>query len=196
MPLSVVLHGPGQLVPKPRRKRRLTPALLSVSLAVNVIVIALSVSDARIAQTTPSPSLPIDPLAPGELAAPATTPPLTRKAQRPAADPKRPRTRTTKPNAPKRVTIMREARGEVEQKVLNTVIQSPGGKLPRALIDSATGLARNGLQARCRRETRARSFWCVVRPARHRPGEGLYVRYRLNRTGKSGALTWYPYRNG
>jgi hypothetical protein len=195
-PLSEVLRRPGQVAPKPRRKRRLAPALLPVSLAVNVIVIALSVSDARIAHTSPSSPLAVDPPAPSQLPPRTTKPPSTKKAQRPAASAKGRTTRKSKPEAPKRAATVRETRGEVEQKVLNTVIQSPAGKLPRALIDSRTGLAKNGLQAHCRREGRAQSFWCVVRPVRHTPGEGLHVRYRLNPKRDGGAFTWYPYRRG
>jgi hypothetical protein len=186
-----VLHRPGQVAPK-RRKRRLAPALLPVSLALNVILIALSVSDARIARTSPSSPLAIDPPAPNQPVptTPATKPPATKKAQRPAATPPK-----AKPAVPRRSAAARETRGEVEQKVLNTVIQSPTGKLPRALIESSTGLAKNGLQAYCRRETRPPSFLCVVRPARHKPREGLYVRYRLTPKGSS-AFTWYPYKSG
>jgi hypothetical protein len=103
--------------------------------------------------------------------------------------------RKSKPRAPKGGPTVRVTRGNVEQQALYTVIQSPARKLPRALINSKTGLARNGLQAHCRRETRS-SFWCVVRPARHKPGEGLYARYRVNRKGTSGAFTWFRYRNG
>src|SRR5947207_2197991 len=82
-----------------------------------------------------------------------------------------------------------------EREPLNRLVQTPAGKLPRALIDSKTGLAKNGLQAVCRSEN-ARSFLCVVQPPKHRPGEGLYVRYRLNGKGNGGTFTWYRYRNG
>jgi hypothetical protein len=189
MPLSVALQRPGRSVARRRRKRRLSPVLLSVSLAVNVIVIALSVSDARIAQTSPSSPQAIDPPAPDQLAPTTTTRPSTKKALRPSV------TRKSKPGAPKRAApFPRVTRGEVEQKVLNTIIQSPVEKLPPALIDSRTGLAKNGLQAFCRPDG-PRSFLCVVQPARHGPREGLYVRYYPNREGKA-AFTWYQYRRG
>jgi hypothetical protein len=194
MPLSQVLHRPGQVAPKPRRKRRLASALLPVSLAVNVIVIALSVSDARIAHTSPSSPLTIDPPAPRQLAPPATGPSARKKAQPPAASAKGRTARKSKPRSPRRTATARETRGNVERTVLNTVIQSPAGKLPRALIDPRTGLAKNGLQAFCRPDN-SRSFLCVVRPARHRPREGLYVRYYSNREGTR-AFTWYRYRRG
>jgi hypothetical protein len=189
MPLSVALQRSGESGARPRRRRRLSPALLSVSLAVNVIVIALSVSDARIAHTSPSSPQAIDPPAPDQLAPTRTTPPSTKKALRPSV------TRKPKPSASKRAATVHVTRGKVEQQALNTVIQSPARKLPRALINSKTGLARNGLQAHCRRETGS-SFWCVVRPARHKLGEGLYARYRVNRKGTGGTFSWYPYRTG
>lgn len=82
----------------------------------------------------------------------------------------------------------------VERRILALVVQSPAGKLPSALIDRKTGLAKNNLQAVCRL-SKASSFLCVIRPAQHRPREGLYVRYRPARTG-GGAFTWYRYRSG
>jgi hypothetical protein len=199
MPLSEALHRPGTIVSKPR-KRRLAPALLSVSLALNVILIALSVSDARVARTSPSPPLAIDTTAPNQLAPAVTapTPSSTKKSQRRARTAKPAATvpvQKTKQGARRPSARAREMRGKVEQRVLNTVIQSPAGKLPRALIDSTTGLAKNGLQAYCGRENRSPSFLCVVRPARHKPREGLYVRYWPTRKGPS-VFTWYPYRSG
>jgi hypothetical protein len=82
----------------------------------------------------------------------------------------------------------------VERKVLALVVQSPAGKLPAALIEGRTGLAKNNLQAVCRLGQQS-SFLCVIRPARHKPNEGLYVRYRPRRNG-GGVFTWYRYRNG
>jgi hypothetical protein len=81
----------------------------------------------------------------------------------------------------------------VERKVLARVVQSPAGKLPRALIDSATGLAKNNLQAVCRR-SRPGSFLCLVRPAEHKSSEGLYMLYRPNARHRK--FTWYPYQRG
>ena len=192
MPLSEALHRPGTIVSKPR-KRRLAPALLSVSLALNVILIALSVSDARVARTSPSPPLAIDTTAPNQLAPAVTapTPSSTKKSQRRARTAKPAATvpvQKTKQGARRPSARAREMRGKVEQRVL-------AGKLPRALIDSTTGLAKNGLQAYCGRENRSPSFLCVVRPARHKPREGLYVRYWPTRKGPS-VFTWYPYRSG
>jgi hypothetical protein len=199
-PLSEVLRRSGQGAAKPRRRRRLAPALLPVSIAVNVIVIALSVSDARIAHTSPSSPLTIDPPPPSQLAPPTTKPTIksspTKKAQSPAAGAEKRARRKSKAGASKRAATVRETRGKVEQKVLNTVIQSPAGKLPQALIDPRTGLAKNNLQAVCRRTRGSRSFLCVVQPVQHKPGEGLYVRYRLNRNGSGGRFVGFRYRRG
>jgi hypothetical protein len=185
-PPPTAIHRREDVVPEPRKRRRLAPALLPVSIALNVILIALSVSDARVAQTSPSSPLAIDRPATSRLEpiAPTTT------AQRPpVAAPK-----TKRRAAPRQSTVAGVTRGEAEQRVLTTVIQSPGGKLPKALIDPTTGLAKNGLQAHCRAVTRSRSFLCVVRPAQHRAGEGLYVRYHPKVKG-TGNFTWYPYRS-
>jgi hypothetical protein len=76
----------------------------------------------------------------------------------------------------------------LERELLVQIVQSPS-RLPRALIDPSTGLARNNLQAKCRSALPS-GYLCVVRPAQHKAGEGLHVRY-----GPSG-FTWYPYRSG
>ncbi len=106
--------------------------------------------------------------------------------------------RQSAPETGKRVTpqsaILGETSAMVERRILALVVQSPTGKLPSALIDRKTGLAKNNLQAVCRL-SKTSSFLCVIRPAQHKPREGLYVRYRPARTG-GGAFTWYRYRNG
>lgn len=81
----------------------------------------------------------------------------------------------------------------VERKILSLVVQSPRKRLLPALVDQRTGLAKNNLQAVCDKHLDA--YLCVVRPAHHRPGEGLYVRYRPGTRGR-GSFTWYPYRHG
>jgi hypothetical protein len=167
--------------PQPRRgalawtRRRVVPVVLPISLALNAILIAFAVSDARVA-SEPSPAPPaLDATAPGNGG---------QKQAKPAGT-NRPADQSPKPR-----------NGALERKLLNLVVQAPAGKLPRALIDSKTGLAKNGLQAVCRRENGLRSFLCVVQPPKHKAGEGLYVRYRLNRKGNGGTFTWYRYRNG
>lgn len=85
-------------------------------------------------------------------------------------------------------------RAMVERKILAAVVQSPS-VLPAALIDRQTGLPEDNIQAICRLRNASISFICVVRPARHKRGEGLHVRYRPGRKG-SGVFTWSRYRDG
>ena len=110
----------------------------------------------------------------------------------------KPKLRQSAPETGKRVTprsaILGETSAMVERRILALVVQSPAGKLPSALIDRKTGLAKNNLQAVCRL-SKTSSFLCVIRPAQHKPREKLYVRYRPARTG-GGAFTWYRYGNG
>jgi hypothetical protein len=171
-PVAVPLPLPEP--PRPRRgvlawsRKRVVPVVLPISLAFNAVLIAFAVSDATVS-SQPAPAPPaLDATVPGN------------SGQKPAA---------TKGPARK------PRNGAIERKLLNLVVQAPAGKLPRALIDSRTGLAKNGLQAVCRRES-ARSFLCVVQPAKHKPGEGLYARYRVNRKGNGRTFTLYPYRSG
>jgi hypothetical protein len=85
-------------------------------------------------------------------------------------------------------------RAMIEQRILSLVVRSPGGKLPQTLVDRATGLPKNNLQAVCR-DGPSGSQLCLVRPARHRPGEGAFVRYTPSSDG-SGTFTWSRYRTG
>jgi hypothetical protein len=92
--------------------------------------------------------------------------------------------------APSQTSAQLHGRASIEQQLLELVIQSPATRLPAALVDSRTGLARNNLQAVCHPAAAAGRYSCIVRPALHRPGEGMVVRY-----GPDG-FTWYPYRAG
>jgi hypothetical protein len=83
---------------------------------------------------------------------------------------------------------------KVERRVLSLVAVSESRRLPSTLIDPSTGLPKNNLQAVCR-DSRSGSQLCVVRPAQHHPGEGLYVRYTPSADG-AGHFTWYSYRTG
>jgi hypothetical protein len=157
-----------------------------VSLALNAILIAFAVSDA----TAPQPPSPAS-------LTPAVQP---RDTERPTASPKADKkAKTSETNgavpSPRAKPVVGARSGALERKLLNLIVQAPAGKLPRALIDSRTGLAKNGLQAVCRRES-GRAFLCVVQPPKHKPGEGLYVRYRVNRKGNGGTFRWYRYRSG
>lgn len=156
----------------PRRpswpRRYFVPVVLPLSLAVNAVLIALAVSDATVSpEPTPAPPA-LNVTLPGNGGANTTAPKGAGRKPRDAA---------------------------LERKLLNLIVQAPAGKLPQALIDSKTGLAKNGLQAVCRRQS-ARTFLCVVQPAQHKPGEGLYARYRVNRKRDGGSFTWYRYRSG
>jgi len=51
----------------------------------------------------------------------------------------------------------REGR-DARAKAAHLIVQAPAGKLPRVLIDSKTGLAKNNLQAVCHRESGSRSL--------------------------------------
>lgn len=192
-PAPVSLPLPEAEPDRPRRvlagpRRYLVRAILPISLVLNAILITLAVSDATVSPppTAPGPSLS------------RTAPDNNKQTPSHAAKAKRQSTQTPagaaterKPTAPR--LGARDPR--LERKLLNLVVQAPAGKLPRALIDSKTGLAKNGLQAVCRREN-GRSFLCVVRPTQHKSGEGLYARYRVNRKGNGSAFTWYRYREG
>jgi hypothetical protein len=158
------------LPPAPeRRAGRLhaAPILLAVSLAVNGFLLASLAADEWRAY----------PIVAASSAHASLLPPETP----PAAD--------VEAAAPRKLPARQShSTASVEQKILAALVQSPTGKLPPALVDRTTGLAKNNLQAVCRKVSD--SFLCTVRPARHKPGEGLSVRY------KSGRLTWYPYRPG
>src|SRR5918996_5849476 len=115
--------------------------------------------------TRPPPLTPADPTAHrhSTKTAPARARPArssTATSPRSTQGPKNPRTPPSK--------ILGENSAMVERKVLALVVQSPAGKLPAALIEGRTGLAKNNLQAVCRLRQRS-SFLCVIRPARHKP---------------------------
>ena len=82
--------------------------------------------------------------------------------------------------------------GAIEARILSLVLQSGRGRLPSTLMDPATGLPKANLQAVCH-DGPAGSKLCIVRPARHRPGEGLAVRYTPTSDGR-GTFTWSRYR--
>jgi hypothetical protein len=87
--------------------------------------------------------------------------------------------------APARIGPARSA-GAVERELLDIVVRRPAGKLPSALIDPATGLAKSNLQATC--SGSGPTFVCMVRPAVHASGEGLRVRYLPD-----GTFVWGSY---
>jgi hypothetical protein len=165
------------------RRRNLVRVILPISLALNATLIALAVSDATVSPQASPPAPVLDATAPGN---------NTQKSAPPA---KSGQGSSSGSRAGAATGVASPRNGALERKLLNLIVQAPAGKLPRALIDSKTGLAKNGLQAVCRREN-ARSFLCVVQPPKHKLGEGLYTRYRLARKGTGGRFIWYRYRTG
>src|SRR5919204_1930185 len=191
VPVPVSLPLPEAHPPRARRvlagpRRYLVLAILPISLVLNAILITLAVSDATVS--------PESTVAPPSLSATAPdngkrTPPVAAKAKRQPN-----RTRKAATTEPKRTVPRLGARdARLERKLLNLIVQAPAGKLPRVLIGAKTGLAKNNLHAVCRREWGRRTFLCLVQPAKHKPGEGLYARYRPNRTGTGGTFSWYSY---
>jgi hypothetical protein len=166
----------------PRRRASRWPKARLASVLPGLVVlgvfVALGVSEARVSEPTLGPPPP------------GRTSPTAKPDASPTAAPRSitPVVGDADAKTPRRARASRVASAVVERKVLAQIVQAPGGKLPRALIDSTTGLAKNGLQAVCRPS--GGDYLCVVRPTRHREGEGLRVRYR------GGVFTWYGYRRG
>ena len=88
------------------------------------------------------------------------------------------------------------SRGQAERNVLRFLQRGrPHHRLPR-LINRRTHLLRNNTQAICRRARGRHSsnrFLCIVRPARHRGREGLYLSYRGLAHGRF-RIRWLFYR--
>jgi hypothetical protein len=181
-------QAPARAAPPPQalevpasRRQKLVRVILPISLALNATLIALAVSDATVSPQASSPAPALDETPPGGNA--QTSPPTSGQGS------------SSGSTAGAAGGVAKPRNGALERKLLNLIVQAPAGRLPRALINSNTGLAKNGLQAVCRRES-TRSFLCVIQPPKHKPGEGLYARYRVNRKGNGGTFRWYPYREG
>jgi hypothetical protein len=152
-----------------RALTRLAPAIIPFTLAFGVVV-AMAGSELR----TDSPSL---------VAPPRTSVPRTPDHAKPPSAP-----------APPKVVQPLASKRTVERQVLLQAVQAPRGKLPQALIDQRTGLAKNGLEARCQ-PSGGRSYTCVVGPAGHVRTKGVRVRYRTDARGRA-VFTWYRSRDG
>ena len=156
-----------------------TPAILPGLVALSIFV-ALGVSEARVSEptlgTAPTATVPLAPPREARSKPPAKLQPV-----------KRPASRTS--------TATRRSSAAVERDVLARIVSSPAGKIPPALIDPATGVAKNNLQASCRRAAAPGTFVCEVRPVAHKAREGLTVRYRLIHR-KPAEVTWGRYRGG
>jgi hypothetical protein len=86
--------------------------------------------------------------------------------------------------------------GQAERDILRALNGGWGRRRIRALENSRTHLLRNNTQAVCGRIRASRGgqrFLCVVRPARHRLHQGLYIRYRALPHGRF-MLRWLRYR--
>jgi hypothetical protein len=178
-------------------RRRIASVALPISLIANAILIAVAVANSRVDQANPPPPAAVDTTRQelGRIAGlPSARHPSKSKARARGAQKATDSRKKSVPTRRRhRAAVSRPTIGAVERTVLSVAVQSPSGKLPTRLIDRKTGLAKNGLQAICRRNT-VRSFLCIVRPAQHEPSEGVAVRYRLTRNGR-GVFTWYRYRS-
>lgn len=177
---------------------RVLTILAALSLAANGVLLAIVVAGGRTNEPAPKPPvalakatpLPTASVAPSVA---ARSSPMQRSTHEPKAQATAHSTQRPTPPATASPPSI-EVSAAIERRILALVVQSPSGKLPPTLVDQKTGLAKNNLQAVCR-SAPSNSLLCVVRPARHRPGEGLSVRYRPSRDGR-GSFVWYPYRSG
>lgn len=155
-------------------RERLLPAALLLAMLASGLLVA-------VAATHPSDDV--------------ATPPIAFKA---ASEPRKP---AASVSGARRFAVSIHAgatKAAVERKIILLLLNSPGPTLPRRLVDPGTGLVKNNVQAVCRDTTTGPSgpsFLCVVRPLRHFPNEGLYVRYRSTPDGH-GILAWDGYRRG
>lgn len=170
-------------MPPPRASRwpkaLRTPAVVPGLVAI-MIFVALGVSEARVSEPTlgAAPTATVRSVPSSE--APPKPPGRLQPVQRPAEE---------------KDALVRRSTAAVERDVLSRILTSPAGKVPRALIDPATGLAKNNLQASCRRAVAPDTFVCQVRPVAHKAREGLTVRYRQPRRGPAD-INWGSYRSG
>lgn len=88
------------------------------------------------------------------------------------------------------------SRAKAERNVLRALDRGWGKRRIRALFNPRTHLLRDNTQAVCKRARGRRTrFLCIVRPARHRPRQGLYIVYRALSRGRF-KLRWLFYRRG
>jgi hypothetical protein len=178
--VTVTPVPPPRVVPARRIRHetvaRLTPTLLLLSFLLNLLFAA-----SLFAGNSQAPTLES---APSTVAAA----PSHAAAHRPT----KPLRRTSSPTAATTPPLSLRTKGEAEQAVLAFTWQSAAARAPK-LVDPTTGLLKNNVQAVCRRST---GDWllCVVRPARHRSGEGLYVRYRPAGPEGPAQVVWLGYR--
>jgi hypothetical protein len=109
-------------------------------------------------------------------------------AEKPRAHPTPASAQRAAPRRTRRPARLLGRKAMIERKLLALLILSPLDKLPSALIDSDTGLARNNLQAVCTRRD-PRSFACVVRPAEAPSRYTVRALYRIETSGR-GHFSW------
>jgi len=161
-------------------KRRLVPAALLCSLAVNGFLVAHFVarSGGQEAAQVAVRMVTLSESAPTERA------PTVRPVP----------TVPTVPPVSTASTAVPSTKSAVERKVVALILSAPARKLPRAFIDSTTGLVKNNVQVVCRKKQRKRSFLCAVRLPSDSTSKALYVRYRTDKNGR-GAFKWYAYKS-
>jgi hypothetical protein len=167
-------------------RRRVVPAVLTVSLLANGLVAAhLVVGAGRGASSEGQAALQVATQDQGSFAS-LTTPSTSVGRETPAAS-------TSRQSISGPSSLRAAAKASVERRLVSLIISAPAKKLPRRFVDATTGLVKNNVQVVCRRQA-PQSFLCVIRPPNREPKEGLYVGYRAGRNGR-GVFTWYGYRS-
>jgi len=135
-------------------RRRLVPAALLCSLAVNGFLVAHFVARSDGQAAAPVAVRMVTPTVP-------TVPPVS----------------TASTAAP-------GTKSAVERKVVALILSAPARRLPRDLIDSTTGLVKNNVQVVCKKKSGRPSFLCAVRLPFGSTSKALYVRYRTDKNGR------------
>ena len=173
--------------PAPRRPRRYRPAVawVLVAAAVGLGLTGLSVFSGSKPTFEPAASGTDDRRPQPRAAKPRPTVPRIGSALAPRA---RRRGGAEQADAPP-AALLRTA----ERKILKLLPRAPRGKVPAMLVDRRLGLVRSNVQVVCRRSGDASALSCVVRRARERRRQGLYLTYRA-RPGGRARIVWHGYR--
>jgi len=99
----------------------------------------------------------------------------------------------TVPPVPAVSAAVPNTKAAVERKVVTLILSAPPRKLPRAFIDSTTGLVKNNVQVVCAKKQRKPSFLCAVRLPTGSASKAIFVRYGTDKYGHA-AFRWYGYR--
>ncbi len=87
----------------------------------------------------------------------------------------------------------RQLASAAEKMILTLLPSAPRRKVPASLVDRRLRVVRTNVQVVCRPTSSRDRLRCIVRPARHRAGEGLSVSYRAL-PGGGGSIVWGRYR--